>query len=586
MANLDRGIVFRELDRLFSDGTLAGLGDSQLLERYLTRRDEAAFEALVNLHGPMVLGLCRRILHDPRDIEDAFQATFLVLVRKAAAIRDRGLLSNWLYGVALKVATRARAGVLRRRGRETPMIGLEASAEPDSTHLSGIGQVLDQELSRLPVKYRVPLVMCYLRGQTHDQAAAELSWPVGTVRSRMARGRELLKERLTRRGFLPSATILGPGPALSARLFSEVVPQSLVAATVEGAFAAGSSQTIQAGTAASVLALTQGVLTSMKLTQLKWIGLAVMTATLSTGGAIVVASARSQTNTGAEAAIVADTALGGDALQEPSGLPIQKVAARQLPKGSTDDRIKALEQKIDEIYQASGLGDRATFPDFPGSTPLERLEAKIDFFWSMHAGATHTKADGNAPRQPDGYQAGPASQPVSTVTGSDQAKTAAATTPASGGVRRRRVFGGGGGIASSVPSPGAGTATSTSTSFSTSGGSAAAGNSATTQHDLEARWSGESSGREIRELEEQLKLALPDYEYGWKLHSQAVISQRELQLRQSKVYATIATLEGMDEDLAEEIENLVLEVRKKSAMLEQARRSERCPPRWSRATID
>ncbi len=117
MSCADRGIVFRQLDRLFRDGTLGGLGDGQLLERYLTRRDEDAFEALVDLHGPMVLGLCRRMLHDPRDIEDAFQATFLVLVRKAPAIRDRNLLSNWLYGVAYRVARRVRTQTLRRRIR-------------------------------------------------------------------------------------------------------------------------------------------------------------------------------------------------------------------------------------------------------------------------------------------------------------------------------------------------------------------------------------------------------------------------------------------------------------------------------------
>ena len=116
MSSTDRGMVLQQLDRLFRDGTLAGLGDGQLLERYRTRRDEAAFEALVELHGPMVLGLCRRFLRDPRDIEDAFQATFLVLVRKAPVIRDGGLLANWLYGVALRVATRARANLLRRRG--------------------------------------------------------------------------------------------------------------------------------------------------------------------------------------------------------------------------------------------------------------------------------------------------------------------------------------------------------------------------------------------------------------------------------------------------------------------------------------
>ena len=129
MSTIDRGMVLQQLDRLFSEGTLAGLGDGQLLERYRRRRDQAAFETLVELHGPMVLGVCRRFLRDPRDIEDAFQATFLILVRKAAGIRDRGLLASWLYGVALRVATRARTNLLRRRGREQAIGEAEFAAQ-------------------------------------------------------------------------------------------------------------------------------------------------------------------------------------------------------------------------------------------------------------------------------------------------------------------------------------------------------------------------------------------------------------------------------------------------------------------------
>jgi RNA polymerase sigma factor (sigma-70 family) len=269
MATPKRGLVFRQVDRLFRDGTLVGLGDRQLLDRYLTRRDEAAFEALVNLHGPMVLGLCRRTLRDPRDIEDAFQATFLIFVRKASSIRDRGLLSNWLYGVAYRVATRARAETLRRRGREIAVAHLEAAADPDYPNLQEIVQALDQELSRLPGKYRAPIVLCYLRGQTHDQAAEELCCPVGTVRSRLARGRDLLKRRLTKRGCAPSVAVIGPGSALPAKLLTGSVPPALAATTVEAAFSAGAFQTMCAGAAAaSALALTQGVLTSMKLAQL------------------------------------------------------------------------------------------------------------------------------------------------------------------------------------------------------------------------------------------------------------------------------------------------------------------------------
>src|SRR5262249_42414742 len=130
MSMAGRGIVLRHIDRLFGEGTLTGLGDGPLLDRYLTRRDEDAFEALVDLHGPMVLGLCRRMLRDPRDIEDAFQATFLVLVRKAPEIRDRDLLSSWLYGVAYRVARRARTQTLPPRDRESTLGRPEVPPDP------------------------------------------------------------------------------------------------------------------------------------------------------------------------------------------------------------------------------------------------------------------------------------------------------------------------------------------------------------------------------------------------------------------------------------------------------------------------
>ncbi len=129
MAKLDRGILFRQLDRLYREGTFTAQNDAQLLERYLLRRDEAAFEALVNLHGPMVLSLCRRFLRDPRDIEDAFQATFLILARRAGSIRKREVLSSWLYGVAYRVAVRSRSDVLRRRSYETACSSVDDAAQ-------------------------------------------------------------------------------------------------------------------------------------------------------------------------------------------------------------------------------------------------------------------------------------------------------------------------------------------------------------------------------------------------------------------------------------------------------------------------
>ncbi len=298
MTGTSRGPVLRELDRLFRHGTLSGLGDDELLERFVDRADESAFEALVVLHGPMVLGICRRMLRDPRDVEDAFQATFLVLVRKAITIKDRGLLSSWLYGVAYRVANRARTRAIQHQVREIGVERLEAYAHNGciSTDFADIGPVLDQELNRLPAKYREPIVLCYIEGQTHDQAAAHLRCPVGTVRSRMARGRDLLKRRLTRRGCAPLAGMLGGGMSLPSRLAIESLPPTLLAATVRSALAAAALRGAGAGTvAAPILTLTQGVLTTMKLSQLTWIALAILATSLSASGVIAVAFARAQT---------------------------------------------------------------------------------------------------------------------------------------------------------------------------------------------------------------------------------------------------------------------------------------------------
>src|SRR5262245_5447039 len=174
----------------------AGLTDGQLLDAYLARRDEAAFECLVWRHGPAVLGACRRLLGNDADAEDAFQATFLVLVRKAHAVRRRGTVGAWLYGVACNVARKARANAVRRRAKE-----LAAGRAPTPTPVDpDVRPTIDDEVNRLPEKYRVPIVLCELEGQQIADAARQLGWPQGTLASRLARGRDLLARRLSRRG--------------------------------------------------------------------------------------------------------------------------------------------------------------------------------------------------------------------------------------------------------------------------------------------------------------------------------------------------------------------------------------------------
>src|SRR3954451_8893170 len=168
MAGRHFGAVLGRIERLFASGTVAGLSEGQLIERFATRRDEAAFEALLARHGPMVLGICRRVLRDPDDVEDAFQATFLVLVRKAGTLRDRDLVGNWLFGVASRVALRARAIAARRRAVEgngstvETLAGGESEAQDDRDHDREMRAWVLEEVRRLPEKYRAPVVLCYL----------------------------------------------------------------------------------------------------------------------------------------------------------------------------------------------------------------------------------------------------------------------------------------------------------------------------------------------------------------------------------------------------------------------------------------
>ncbi len=268
MATRQTGRVVHHLRRaaLLRDG--AGLTDGQLLECFLHRHDEAAFEAIVRRHGPMVMGVCRRLLRHDQDAEDAFQATFLVLVRKAAAIASRELLANWLYGVAVNTARKARAAAAKRRGRERQVIDMpEPYAQPPDPW-DDLQPLLDQELSRLPDKYRVPIVLCDLQGRTRKEAARQLGWPEGSLSSRLARGRVLLAKRLTRQGLGVSGGALAM--VLTERAASAVVPASVVVSTVQAAtlVAAGSAAAVGL-IPAQVIALTEGVLKTMLLTKLK-----------------------------------------------------------------------------------------------------------------------------------------------------------------------------------------------------------------------------------------------------------------------------------------------------------------------------
>src|SRR5215470_14070830 len=200
MAETQGGVFLQQVRKLVAAQNAGRLSDRQLLEQFLARQDESAFTALVQRHGPAILSLCRSLLRHLQDAEDVFQATFLVLARKAGSIRKREPLGSWLYGVAHRLASKARARAARRGGRE-----LEAAAEAEAPAADDmtwreLRLVLHEELSRLPEKYRSPLLLCYWEGKTQEEAAAQLGWRKGTLKERVHRARDLLRGRLTRRG--------------------------------------------------------------------------------------------------------------------------------------------------------------------------------------------------------------------------------------------------------------------------------------------------------------------------------------------------------------------------------------------------
>jgi RND family efflux transporter MFP subunit len=262
------GSVLKGVRTLIDVGTSVGLSDGQLLERYLRLRGEdaaeAAFRALVERHGPMVLRACRGVLHDVHAAEDAFQATFLVLARKARSIRQRESVASWLFGVARRVATRADAQRKRRASLERQGVAMaEAEANAWSVdHPPEPTPEVQEEVDRLPERYRAPIVLCYLEGLTQEEAAIRLRLPASTVRVRLMRARSRLRDRLTRRGLAPAVLA-----AVSAGRAEAAVPAPLVEETIKAAVRVAVGRA--AGVSAPVAALVEGVMRAMFLAKLK-----------------------------------------------------------------------------------------------------------------------------------------------------------------------------------------------------------------------------------------------------------------------------------------------------------------------------
>jgi RNA polymerase sigma factor (sigma-70 family) len=255
----------------------AGMSDGQLLGRFVAERDETAFEVLMRRHGPMVLGVCRRVLTDAHDVEDAFQATFLVLVRKAASISRREQVGNWLYGAAYRAALQARAA--RRRIRERQVSPMPEPTAPEKPSWEDLRPLLDQELSRLPEKFRVPVVLCDLEGRTRKEVAEQLNIAEGTLSGRLTTARRRLARRLSRQGVVVSGA--GLADVLSESPVSPSIPAPLMSSSLAAVAAVAANPVVGTGVvSAKVAALTEAVTKSMFLTKLKAVTVAVAAATL------------------------------------------------------------------------------------------------------------------------------------------------------------------------------------------------------------------------------------------------------------------------------------------------------------------
>jgi RNA polymerase sigma factor (sigma-70 family) len=352
------GAVLHQFEQLFNHGTVAGLSEAELLERFVTHRDDSAFEALMTRHGPMVLGVCRQLLHDPNDVDDAFQATFLVLVRKAGTLRRCDLLGNWLYGVAYRVATRARMMASRRTARVAAFqrqfggVGADGCGPADNRISNGMHDFelqprLHEEVHRLPEKYRAPIVLCYFEGLTHEEAAARLGCPLGTVKGRLTRARDLLQRRLIRRGVALSGATLASN--LVIRGVDAAVPTSLERITLAAARAvthhAGLSLAAVSGVSLPVASLVEGVLQTMILKQVRTIVLPLLLAAGTVAAGVVVAA----------------TQLSGgptDAVEQPVSQDLAKTkrAANQAARQTAKTKVSQSESPAQSNQAAQGSG--------------------------------------------------------------------------------------------------------------------------------------------------------------------------------------------------------------------------------------
>jgi len=279
--------VIRHLRRAAARTAIGTPTDAELLERFVVAQEEAAFAMLVRRHGPMVLGVCLRVLHHRQDAEDAFQATFLTLVRKGHGIRERGALASWLYRVAFRAALRLKTSGGKHSVEPLAEVAVTADPVADAAWRE-LRPVLDLEVQRLPAKYRAPMVLCYLEGKTYEEAADALGCPKGTVAIRLLRGKLLLKTRLARRGLALSAGLVAAGAVVpGAQAF---VPPALSAATVAAALGLASGAALTVAASAGVAALVHGISRGYLVTKLQMAAIVILGVAVAGSGAAAIYS--------------------------------------------------------------------------------------------------------------------------------------------------------------------------------------------------------------------------------------------------------------------------------------------------------
>jgi RNA polymerase sigma factor (sigma-70 family) len=342
MTNTGAGPILHLIRRVVEDQRLRELPDHDLLYQFSRGRDDAAFAALLRRHGPMVLDICRNMLGNADDAEDAFQATFLILAKRAGAIRKMSSVGSWLHGVAYRIALKAQARFARRQKHEARARGPARATAADDLTWREVRQVLHAELDRLSECYRAPVVLCYLEGKTLEEAALVLGVSRATVKKRLESARALLRGRLVQRGLGPAALLIAA--AWPAARTAAGVPASLMSSTIRAA------SRLAAGTgviSVKVAALTEGGLRAMSMTRLRIAVVSAFLAAVAFGSAGVLAyraSAAGQTESAGSTSLREERSLGQPATgKKPESL--EDPAAREL---------KALEGEWAEVARTEG----------------------------------------------------------------------------------------------------------------------------------------------------------------------------------------------------------------------------------------